>query len=125
MQASDVLGIAKAAKEASKKMALLKMAEELEKSHNLLKGENAKDLSAAEKKGLSRAMLDRLTLSEKAIKGMAQCLREVAALPDPVGNITGMWRRPNGLVVGRMRIPIGVIGIIYESRPNVTSDSAR
>jgi len=134
MQASDVLGIAKAAKEASKKIAklntavknkaLLKMAEELEKSHDLLKRENAKDLSAAEKKGLSRAMLDRLTLSEKAIKGMAQCLREVAALPDPVGAITGMWRRPNGLVVGRMRIPIGVIGIIYESRPNVTSDSA-
>src|SRR3972149_12104210 len=100
MQASDFLGMAKAAKEASKKIAklntavknkaLLKMAEELEKSHDLLKRENAKDLSAAEKKGLSRAMLDRLTLSEKAIKGMARGLREVSALSAPVGALTGM-----------------------------------
>ena len=69
-------------------------------------------------------MLDRLMLDEARIKGMADGLREVAALPDPVGEVTGMWRRPNGLLVGRMRIPLGVIGIVYESRPNVTADAA-
>ena len=69
-------------------------------------------------------MMERLTLSDKVIKSMAGGLREVAALPDPVGEITGMRTRPNGLRVGRMRIPLGVVGIIYESRPNVTSDSA-
>lgn len=69
-------------------------------------------------------MIDRLTLKEATIEAMAQGLREVAALPDPVGKITSMWRRPNGLLVGRMRIPLGVIGIIYESRPNVTVDAS-
>jgi glutamate-5-semialdehyde dehydrogenase len=69
-------------------------------------------------------MMDRLTLTDQTIQGMAGGLREVAALPDPVGKITSMWRRPNGLLVGRMRIPLGVIGIIYESRPNVTADAA-
>ncbi|MBI5588223.1 MAG: glutamate-5-semialdehyde dehydrogenase, partial [Deltaproteobacteria bacterium] len=79
---------------------------------------------AAVQKGLTKAMIDRLSLSDKVIAGMANGLREVAALPDPVGEVTKMWKRPNGLVVGRMRIPIGVIGIIYESRPNVTADAA-
>jgi glutamate-5-semialdehyde dehydrogenase len=69
-------------------------------------------------------MIDRLTLKESTIEGIARGLREVAALPDPVGKVTSMWRRPNGLLVGRMRIPLGVIGIIYESRPNVTVDAA-
>ena len=69
-------------------------------------------------------MIDRLTLTEKSIQGIARGLDEVAALPDPVGKITSMWRRPNGLLVGKMRIPLGVIGIIYESRPNVTADAA-
>lgn len=86
--------------------------------------ENRKDLDAGEKKGLSGAMLDRLMIDEARIKGMADGLREVANLPDPVGEVTKMWKRPNGLMVGKMRIPLGVIGIIYESRPNVTADAA-
>jgi glutamate-5-semialdehyde dehydrogenase len=86
--------------------------------------ENRKDLEAGEKKGLSAAMLDRLMLDEARVKGMADALREVAALPDPVGEVTKMWKRPNELLVGKMRIPLGVIGIIYEARPNVTADAA-
>ncbi len=86
--------------------------------------ENAKDLAAGEKKGLSFAMLDRLMLNEGRVTAMAEGLREVAALPDPVGEVTRMWKRPNGLMVGKMRIPLGVIGIIYEARPNVTADAA-
>ena len=77
-----------------------------------------------QKKGLSAAMLDRLMLDEARIRAMADGLREVAALPDPVGEVTGMWKRPNDLMVGKMRIPLGVIGIIYEARPNVTADAA-
>src|SRR4030043_83431 len=86
--------------------------------------ENKKDLALAEKSGLTSAMIDRLTLDEKTINSMAEGLREVAGLPDPVGEVTGMWKRPNGLTVGRVRIPLGVIGFIYESRPNVTVDAA-
>jgi glutamate-5-semialdehyde dehydrogenase len=86
--------------------------------------ENKKDLEAGEKRGLSPAMLDRLMLNEARIKGMADAIREVAQLPDPVGEVTSMWKRPNDLMVGKMRIPLGVVGIIYESRPNVTSDAA-
>ncbi len=86
--------------------------------------ENRKDLDAGEKKGLSAAMLDRLMLDETRIKAMADGLREVANLPDPVGEVTRMWKRPNNLMVGKMRIPLGVIGIIYEARPNVTADAA-
>lgn len=86
--------------------------------------ENRRDLEAGEQKGLSPAMLDRLMLNEARIKAMADGLREVAALPDPVGEVTRMWKRPNELMVGKMRIPLGVIGIIYEARPNVTADAA-
>ena len=86
--------------------------------------ENEKDLSLAKEGGLSSAMIDRLTLNEEVFKEMAEGLREVATLPDPVGEVTGMWKRPNGLRVGRVRIPLGVIGFIYESRPNVTVDAA-
>ena len=86
--------------------------------------ENEKDLTHARKAGLSVAMIDRLTMDYKVISGMADSLREVAALPDPVGEVSGMWKRPNGLIVGRVRIPLGVIGFIYESRPNVTVDAA-
>ena len=86
--------------------------------------ENRKDLVAGAKNGLSAAMLDRLMLDGARVQGMADAIREVAALPDPVGEVTGMWKRPNDLMVGKMRIPLGVIGIIYESRPNVTSDAA-
>jgi glutamate-5-semialdehyde dehydrogenase len=86
--------------------------------------ENEKDLMQARKAGLSAAMIDRLTMDYNVIRGMADGLREVAALPDPVGEVSGMWKRPNGLLVGRVRIPLGVIGFIYESRPNVTVDAA-
>ena len=105
-----------------KNTALLAMADALE-SHkaDLLKA-NQLDLRAAV--GLSPAAIDRLTLTPKRITEMATGLREVAALPDPVGQVFGMARRPNGMQVGRMRVPIGVIGIIYESRPNVTADAA-
>jgi glutamate-5-semialdehyde dehydrogenase len=107
-----------------KNNALFKMAGGLEKANDRLMIENKKDLIAAEQKGLSKAMIDRLTLNPERIKVMADGLREVAALPDPVGEVLKMWRRPNGMQIGRMRVPIGLIGIIYESRPNVTADTA-
>jgi glutamate-5-semialdehyde dehydrogenase len=107
-----------------KNAALLAMADALLARQAHLIAENARDLNAAREKGLPAAMIDRLTLKEQTLAGIARGLREVAALPDPVGKVTGMWRRPNGLLVGRMRIPLGVIGIIYESRPNVTADAA-
>ena len=110
--------------ETEKNKALLRMAEELEKNSKFLLEANAKDVVKAKKTGISIAMLDRLTLKPSTIDQMAQGLREVAALPDPVGKVTSMWRRPNGLLVGKMRIPLGVIGIIYESRPNVTVDAS-
>ena len=95
------------------------------KSHkeNLQK-ENLKDVQSAKSVGLSEAMIDRLTLSDKVIAQTVEGLQEIAAFPDPVGEITGMWVRPNGMRVGKMRIPLGVVGIIYESRPNVTADAA-
>ena len=107
-----------------KNNALFRMAAGLEKESAKLIAENKKDLVAAEQKGLSKAMIDRLTLNTERIKAMADGLREVAALPDPVGEVLGIRRRPNGMEVGKMRVPIGLIGIIYESRPNVTADSA-
>jgi glutamate-5-semialdehyde dehydrogenase len=85
---------------------------------------NQIDLEAGREKGLSSAMLDRLTLSGKSLEGVAVMLEEVAALPDPVGEVTEMRVRPNGMRVGRMRVPLGVIGLVYESRPNVTADAA-
>ncbi len=103
---------------------LKNMAVSLRESIPYLQEQNRKDLEGAERNKLSAAMIDRLTLSDKVIEGMARALEEIAELPDPVGRITGMEKRPNGLLVGRMRIPIGVIGIIYESRPNVTADTA-
>ncbi len=109
---------------AAKNNALLQMAGELDRNCDFLLTENAKDVSKAKQAGLSPAMIDRLTLEKATIESMAQGLKEVAALPDPVGKVTSMWRRPNGLLVGKMRIPLGVIGIIYESRPNVTADAS-
>ncbi len=103
--------------------ALLKMAAAIKKRSKELMKENAKDVAFARKKGLSKAMIDRLTLTEKRIDEMSQGLIEVAALPDPVGEVLSMRQRPNGMSVGKMRVPIGVIGIIYESRPNVTADA--
>ncbi len=132
--AQKVLSIAVDARQASFEMArlstgvknemLLKMADALERETAHLIAENRRDLQIGEQKGLSGAMLDRLMLDEKRIAGVASALREVAALPDPVGEVTKMWKRPNDLMVGKMRIPLGVIGIIYESRPNVTADAA-
>ncbi|MBU1154415.1 MAG: glutamate-5-semialdehyde dehydrogenase [Proteobacteria bacterium] len=107
-----------------KNQVLLSLAQALEQNAAALQQANAKDLEAGREAGLTGAMLDRLTLSDKVIVSMAQGLRDVAALPDPVGEVTGMARRPNGLLVGRQRIPLGVIGFIYESRPNVTVDAA-
>jgi glutamate-5-semialdehyde dehydrogenase len=107
-----------------KRTALETMAAGLDQARPLIAEANDKDLRAAEDKGFSRAKVDRLRLSPKVIDEMIKGLQEVALLPDPVGEITRMWTRPNGLRVGRMRIPLGVIGIIYEARPNVTIDAA-
>ncbi|MBE9519919.1 MAG: glutamate-5-semialdehyde dehydrogenase, partial [Proteobacteria bacterium] len=108
----------------SKNNVLLRMAEALQEQKEYIQGENEKDLAKGREKGLSAAMLDRLALSDKVIESMIVGLQEVVALPDPVGEIDEMAKRPNGLMVGRMRIPLGVIGMIYESRPNVTVDAA-
>ncbi len=107
-----------------KNKVLLDVADAIERETPFLKEENAKDLENARKNNMAAAKIDRLTLSHKVLSEMAESLREVAALPDPVGEVVKMWRRPNGLKVGKMRIPLGVIGIIYESRPNVTSEAA-
>ena len=129
-----ILEMAKAARSASIEMAkcpsikkngvLLGIAGKIEKQASYIKEENNKDLSRAKEMGLSNAMIDRLTVSDSTIKSMADGLREVAQLDDPVGSMSKTWIRPNGLQVARMRIPLGVIGIIYESRPNVTVDAA-
>lgn len=126
--------VAAKAKEASRRLAtiptpvkndaLLKMADMILDAETHLVKENYKDITAGEKKGLSKAMLDRLTLNPSRIKSMADGLREIVSLPDPVGEVTKIWRRPNGMQVGRVRVPIGLIGIVYESRPNVTADAA-
>ncbi|WP_225072148.1 glutamate-5-semialdehyde dehydrogenase [Desulfuromonas sp. CSMB_57] len=130
----EMLQLAGQARDASRTLAQLsttvkndllrRMAEALERETPALIEANAKDLANGREKGLSTAMLDRLRLDADRIRAMADGLREVAELPDPVGEITGMWRRPSGIQVGRMRIPLGVIGIIFESRPNVTADAA-
>jgi len=96
----------------------------LNENKRQVQGENAKDLAAGREKGLSAAMLDRLELSDKVFNSMIGGVEEVMALPDPVGRISDMSRRPNGITVGRMRIPLGVVAMIYESRPNVTIDAA-
>ncbi len=107
-----------------KNRALGIMADLLQHKRKFIQSENEKDVAEAKANGMSKAKVDRLTLSDKVIDEMAAGLREVAQLPDPVGEVTRMWTRPNGLKVGKMRIPLGVIGIIYESRPNVTVDAA-
>ncbi|MGD9209535.1 MAG: glutamate-5-semialdehyde dehydrogenase [Desulfobacteraceae bacterium] len=131
---ATVCQMARDAKVAADKMArcpatqknavLLRLAEILEEKRDELQTENQKDLAFAEEKGLSAAMIDRLTLSDGVIAAMSQGLREVAQMSDPVGSMGPTQIRPNGLQVSKMRIPLGVIGIIYESRPNVTVDAA-
>jgi glutamate-5-semialdehyde dehydrogenase len=103
---------------------LLRMAQLLQERRAEIQAENAKDVDKARAEGHPAAFIDRLTLSDKVMDSMVKALEEVAALPDPVGEVVKMWRRPNGLLVGRVRIPLGVIGFIYESRPNVTVDAA-
>ncbi len=107
-----------------KDAALLAIAEQLLANEAALLAANARDLEQGRAAGLDAALLDRLTLNTAGITGMAEGLRQIAALPDPVGEITDMNYRPSGIQVGRMRVPLGVIGIIYESRPNVTADAA-
>jgi glutamate-5-semialdehyde dehydrogenase len=104
--------------------ALLAIAAAVEAASERLESENARDLAAGRRQGLDEALLDRLELNAVRIAAMAQGLREIAALPDPIGGISEMNYRPSGIQVGRMRVPLGVIGIIYESRPNVTADAA-
>ncbi len=123
-EAKDASRVLKNVERHRKDEALALMADRLTEHRDAIKAENAKDLTLAREKGISSAMIDRLTLDDKTIQSMADGLKEVAALPDPVGEVTGMWKRPNGLLVGRVRIPLGVIGFIYESRPNVTVDAA-
>ncbi len=107
-----------------KNTALLAMAAAIRASADLLKQENAKDLMAGQDKGLEAALLDRLSLTDARIESMAEGLEQIAALADPVGEISNMTYRPSGIQLGQMRVPLGVIGIIYESRPNVTADAA-
>jgi glutamate-5-semialdehyde dehydrogenase len=112
------------AETAAKNRALIAIAEALEAGAATLIAENRRDLESGRQRGLDSAMLDRLDINGKRVRAMAEGLREVAALADPVGEITGLTYRPSGIQVGRMRVPLGVIGIIYESRPNVTADAA-
>ena len=108
----------------TKSSALLAMAEAIGDSETLIIAENAKDLAAARENGLSDAMIDRLTLDVKGVAKMRQAVREIAEQTDPVGEVSDVVRRPSGIEVGQMRVPIGVVGIVYESRPNVTADAA-
>ena len=131
---SELLLIGKNAKEASydlgilstkeKDNALLLMAEELIRLKDEILDANKVDLENAKEKGISEALLDRLALNDERIEDMANGLREIVKLQDPVGEVISMWQRPNGIQIGQKRVPIGVIGIIYESRPNVTCDAA-
>ncbi len=131
---SEVMKMAKAAKAASKELAccsteqknraLYAIADRLFKDADYIKKENSRDLAFAKEKGLSDAMIDRLKINDSTIKAMAEGLKYVAGLEDPVGQLSQSWKRPNGLEISKMCIPLGVIGIIYESRPNVTIDAA-
>ena len=112
------------AESGAKNQALIAMAEAVERQSERLLEANAKDLQAAAAKNLEAPMIDRLTLSRASVAEMAEGLRQIAQLPDPVGEISGMNYRPSGIQVGRMRVPLGVVGIIYEARPNVTADAA-
>ncbi len=109
---------------ATRNRALLLIADAIERDANLLRAANQQDMEAARAGGLEPALLDRLALSDGAIKTMVEGLRQIVTLPDPVGEITNMKSRPSGIQVGQMRVPLGVIGIIFEARPNVTVDAA-
>ncbi len=113
-----------AAESKAKDAALLAIADQIEANKSTLKAANSRDLDAGRAKNLDSAMLDRLELTDARIAGMTEGLRQVAALADPIGEITDLRYRPSGIQVGKMRVPLGVVGIIYESRPNVTADAA-
>jgi glutamate-5-semialdehyde dehydrogenase len=117
-------GVLARATTADKNAALLAIAETIEARSAELSQANGEDLAAARRQNLASALLDRLKLNDQRIAAMAQGLREIAALADPIGEINNLVTRPSGIQVGRMRVPLGVIGIIYESRPNVTADAA-
>ena len=130
---SDIKTLALAAKKASRKTAVLGQEEKnkglicaaeelLAQTEQILAG-NQKDVDAAKEKGMKDSLIDRLSLTRERIEAMAQGLKDVSKLPDPVGEMTGMKVRPNGLQIGQKRTPLGVVGIIYESRPNVTADA--
>ncbi|MCJ7788272.1 MAG: gamma-glutamyl-phosphate reductase, partial [Methyloceanibacter sp.] len=121
--AREATGELARASTAQKNAALEAMAAKLEANAGKIIEANAQDLESARKKGRDAAFLDRLALDEKRVAAMARSLRDIAALPDPVGQVTESWMRPNGLKISRVRVPLGVIGIIYESRPNVTADA--
>jgi len=108
----------------TKNNALCRMANALETNADRILSANREDAEAARAKGMKLALLDRLTLDKRKIETMARGLREVAALPDPVGAILNSWTRPNGLIISQIRVPLGVVGVIYESRPDVTSDAS-
>ena len=120
-EASKMIAVASCG---DKNTALYAIAERLEASVDMLREANQKDIEAGKANGLDAALLDRLELTEAGIASMAQGCRQVASLPDPVGEVTDLSYRPSGIQVGKMRVPLGVIGIIYESRPNVTVDAA-
>ncbi len=129
-----ILGVGRAARAASRQLAraetaakdraLLGIAAAIERSHARLLDANAEDLARARAAGLEPALRDRLARTDKGVRAMAQGLHEIAALPDPIGEISDLRYRPSGIQVGRMRVPLGVVGIIYEARPNVTADAA-
>ena len=123
-QAREAARLVACSTTAARNQALLAMAAALQDGREALQRANAMDLAAGRGAGLSDAALDRLALSDKVIDGMADGLRQIATLPDPIGAISDLQSRPSGIQVGRMRVPLGVIGIIYESRPNVTADAA-
>ena len=123
-QAKSAARVLAKASTSEKNEALIKIARALEDHAEEILTANALDMRAGEEKGLSRALLDRLLLNRARIKEMAEGLRAVAALPDPVGEVVRMWTRPNGLQIGKQRVPLGVVGMIYEARPNVTVDAA-
>jgi len=123
-QARQASRIMAKADTSTKNKALSLIAAAIRRDSTILRAANDKDLEAARANGLEPAMVDRLTLSEKGIAGMAEGLEQIIALPDPIGEITDLRFRPTGIQVGQMRVPLGVIGIIYEARPNVTVDAA-
>ncbi len=123
-QARQAARILACASTSDKNIALLEIASQIRSAASSLKADNAKDLDAGQAKGLDAAMLDRLKLTDVRIEQMAEGLEQIAKLPDPVGEISHMTYRPSGIQLGQMRVPLGVVGIIYESRPNVTVDAA-